>query len=515
MMKIQERVEKILEKLDEGLFEREVPLKLSFLATIAGECFFMLGPPGVAKSLIARRLTKAFKDANLFIYLMNRFSTPDEVFGPYSIHELKDNDLLVRKSEGYLPSANITFLDEIWKASPSIQNTLLTIINEKIFRNGNIESKVNLYGILAASNELPEKDQGLEALWDRFLVRVLILGIEDKHKFEQMITATEDLMNPKMPPNLQISLDELIDWQSKITEIEVPQEVLDVIHYIRNQLREFNEKSEEEQKIIISDRRWKKIINLLRSCAFLNGREKVDLMDSFLISHCIWNEPPQIDQVKIIVRDAIRNHGYKRVIDTESIKHAIEQLDKEVDAETHFIKKIPVKELVEYDVKGIKCYKIQNFSNSYHFIQINDWNQLKMNSETRANFYDNKGNRSDSYYHTNYITKKSNTSLLYEDNIYGLGERERVDEKIETKKPHKAVIDTWNKEVDNIKDKIDEEKKNLQDYVEIDLKHVKSNNFVSQNNSLVVLSKIEDIKGVLNQLEIRLLKIRDTYTNIK
>nr|MDO8118304.1 AAA family ATPase [Candidatus Sigynarchaeota archaeon] len=136
MTKIQERVSKLLEKLNEGLLERELPLKLSFLATIAGECFFMLGPPGVAKSLIARRLTKAFKDAKLFMYLMNRFSTPDEVFGPYSIHELKDNDKLLRKIEGYLPDANITFLDEIWKASPSIQNTLLTIINEKIFRNG-------------------------------------------------------------------------------------------------------------------------------------------------------------------------------------------------------------------------------------------------------------------------------------------------------------------------------------------------------------------------------------------
>ncbi|MHA1890739.1 MAG: AAA family ATPase, partial [Promethearchaeota archaeon] len=167
----------------------------------------------------------AFKDAKLFIYLMNRFSTPDEVFGPYSIHELKDNDNLIRKSEGYLPDANITFLDEIWKASPSIQNTLLTIINEKIFRNGNVERKVDLFGILAASNELPEKNQGLDALWDRFLIRTLVLGIESRDSFEKMITTTGDLMNPNIDHDLQISIQEINTWHPEIDKVNVLKEV--------------------------------------------------------------------------------------------------------------------------------------------------------------------------------------------------------------------------------------------------------------------------------------------------
>nr|MDO8116119.1 AAA family ATPase [Candidatus Sigynarchaeota archaeon] len=512
MTKIQERVSKLLDKLNEGLLERELPLKLSFLATIAGECFFMLGPPGVAKSLIARRLTKAFKDAKLFMYLMNRFSTPDEVFGPYSIHELKDNDRLLRKTEGYLPDANITFLDEIWKASPSIQNTLLTIINEKIFRNGIDERKVPLYGILAASNELPEKNQGLEALWDRFLVRSLILGIEDRVKFESMITSVSDVMNPVIDDGLLISLEDLNKWQGQISKVVIPREVLDVVHFIRNQLRDLNEKVEdEEDKIIVSDRRWKKIMNFLRACAFLNGREKVDLMDCFLIAHCVWNEPDQIEQVSTIIRDGIRNHGYKKVIDAASIERAIDVLDKEVDTETHFVKKTTIKELA---VHG-DSYIIENFSIQFPYIKVNDWNNIGNNTNANMQFYNKRGERYNSYCGSNTIMKKSKKKLQYDGQEYNLQEIERIDEKIETKQPHQAVIDAWNKTVDDIKERITKEKNNLQSYVDVDLKHVKANLFVPQEHSTVVLNKVEELKNALNQLEVRLLKIKDTYTNIK
>ena len=165
---MKERINDLLQAMNTGAFEREELVALTLLSAFAGESIFLLGLPGVGKSMVARRLKMAFNQGQSFEYLMSRFSTPDEIFGPVSISKLKDKDTYERITDGYLPTADVVFLDEIWKAGPAIQNSLLTVLNEKIFHNGKQDIQLPLKAVISASNELPAEGEGLEALWAPF-----------------------------------------------------------------------------------------------------------------------------------------------------------------------------------------------------------------------------------------------------------------------------------------------------------------------------------------------------------
>ena len=314
-----ERFKQLLGEMNRGIYEKETEISLSLLAALAGESIILLGPPGVAKSMVARQLKTAFRDAQSFEYLMSRFSTPDEIFGPVSIQKLKTSDTYERAVEGYLPTADVVFLDEIWKAGPAIQNTLLTVINEKIFRNGNREMHLPLKLLVAASNELPAKGEGLEALWDRFVIRIESRPIKLEKNFRAMLLDSHadfsgstgilghaDFADNADFSDLKITAEEYAEWAEKICKIGVKEEVLDAISAIRKSLRAVNvDEAAERRNIYVSDRRWKNIVRLLRTSAFMQDRKEVDICDLLPIYHCLWQEPEERDAIRNIVIRAL------------------------------------------------------------------------------------------------------------------------------------------------------------------------------------------------------------------
>ena len=302
-----ERFKQLLGEMNRGIYEKETEISLSLLAALAGESIILLGPPGVAKSMVARQLKTAFRDTQSFEYLMSRFSTPDEIFGPVSIQKLKTSDTYERAMEGYLPTADVVFLDEIWKAGPAIQNTLLTVINEKIFRNGNREMHLPLKLLVAASNELPAKGEGLEALWDRFVIRIESRPIKLEKNFRAMLLESHaDFADNADFSDLKITAEEYAEWAEKICKIGVKEEVLDAISAIRKSLRAVNvDEAAERRNIYVSDRRWKNIVRLLRTSAFMQDREEVDICDLLPIYHCLWQEPEERDAIRNIVIRAL------------------------------------------------------------------------------------------------------------------------------------------------------------------------------------------------------------------
>ncbi len=515
-MTVKEKVEQLLVALCKGLYEREEAVKLALLSAVAGESIFLLGPPGVGKSLIARRLKYAFKDGISFEYLMSKFSTPDEIFGPISIKKLKEEDQYKRITDRYLPSANIVFLDEIWKAGPAIQNALLTILNEKIYRNGDEDMKVNIRGIITASNELPPKNQNLSPIWDRFLIRLEVGGIKQFKNFLTMITDTKDVYEDDIQETLKLSEAELDQWSRGIDEIELPAEVLNTIQVIKIKIEQHNAQPNQlDNQIPLFDRRWKKVVRLLRTSAFLNGRKQVNLMDCFLMVHCLWSKPSQLELLQEIVSEAIRKHGYTMAVNLNMLKREISEFETDVNEEIK-VKYASVEErLLPVKEAYFELVKDENkFEGT--LVSINQFKALQLDNEEVTNFYDSNGtlvNRlKASKGNKEYTIDVNYNSTTYN---YPLKTQKVEQSEVIYKKPHKIIVEHWEDRYRKLKHYTGKQIEKVKTQAPSPLRDIENNLFVDAARSEIVKANMNEVKAVLQQLQLKLEKIQYAYLNVQ
>jgi MoxR-like ATPase len=165
-----------LSRAAKGLVERETLLELVALSAVAGEHVLVIGPPGTAKSEAVRRVAAAV-GGSYFEYLLGRFTEPSEIFGPIDLRRLKEG-VVETETAGMMPEAEFVFLDEVFRGSTAILNTLLGILNERLFRRGHSRVPCPLRVCVGAANDLPT-DDSLAAFADRFLTRVFVDPIPD------------------------------------------------------------------------------------------------------------------------------------------------------------------------------------------------------------------------------------------------------------------------------------------------------------------------------------------------
>lgn len=333
------RIEKLLEAIGADLYEREEILPKCLLAALSGESTFLFGPPGTAKSLIARRVAKAFKDTSYFECLMSRFTTPEEVFGPVSLKMLKE-DRYLRHTEGSLPKASFAFLDEIWKSGPGILNTLLTIVNERKFRNDGKVGDVPLKGIIAASNETPEPNQGLDALYDRFIVRMNVTPLKDKDNFMALLDGDPAKSEITVDANLAFGEEEWEQMLAGLSEVHFSDESKNVLHAIRKKIEEYNQSAvngneKTKSTLYISDRRWQKIARILKMAAYLCDRKEVLPIDLTILSDCLWDKPSQHDDVQKMVIAAVEDSSNCQDQEFEDLKSDI-AVEEDLISNTRF-----------------------------------------------------------------------------------------------------------------------------------------------------------------------------------
>ncbi|MEL4203722.1 AAA family ATPase [Plesiomonas shigelloides] len=303
MENIQQRLKILQQELQTGLVGRTQAVKIALLALLAEENVLLVGPPGTAKSLLARKIAQSIQSsekkdtAPYFEYLLTKFSTPEEIFGPLSISELK-KDCFKRNTLGYLPSAQVGFLDEIFKASSSILNSLLTIMNEKLYHNGTAVVPTPLRSLIAASNELPSGQEELEALYDRFLLRQYVGYVAD-NDITQLINVIASSENGTVKP---LSPYELAKIKELSAHVKLSERIMQVLKEIWLKHREA---FKEDRRESLSDRRLVKVVNLLKVSAATNGRSDVDFSDVLLLINCLWCNPCNIDKVGRILNGVI------------------------------------------------------------------------------------------------------------------------------------------------------------------------------------------------------------------
>jgi len=286
-----DKLNRVARHLKDTFVGKDDIIDLLLLCLVSRENLFLLGPPGTAKSALIHALARCVQ-GQTFDYLLTRFTEPNELFGPFDIRRLREGEL-VTNTEGMLPEANLIFLDELLNANSAILNSLLLVLNEKVFRRGRETRPLPALLIVGASNHLPE-DEALGALFDRFLVRVRSDNAAPDD-LTAVLAAGWHLEQRAAADLPTITADEVRQLQAAVPTIDLST-VRPAYATLVGQLRQAG--------LALSDRRAVKLQRLLAASALLSQRLVAVPSDAWVLRH-IWDTDEQREVLAGIVNAVV------------------------------------------------------------------------------------------------------------------------------------------------------------------------------------------------------------------
>jgi len=308
---VREKLARIEQELGAEILEREDVLRSMVLALIAGEHVLLLGPPGTAKSRLARSLCERISGASYFYVCLNRFSLPDEVFGPLRLSALRE-DRFERNTQGMLPEAEVAFVDEVFKSNSAVLNGMLPILGERVYKNGASAATVPLQMAVCASNEMPEDREELGALYDRLLLRHLVSPVRDERSFEAILLRRAQGTDARTT----VTLAEIALAREEAARVDLSSVVSQVSEIRRDLL---------EKGIEPSVRRFDRGCGLVRASAYLEGRGRANEEDLSPLRHVLWEDTRQIGTVA----DAILSRANPYLKDAQDLSDEAEEVRSE------------------------------------------------------------------------------------------------------------------------------------------------------------------------------------------
>jgi MoxR-like ATPase len=313
------RLRTIVAELSDRFYERDDVVRALVVTLLAGQHSLLLGPPGTAKSEMARELTGRIEGASYWEILLSKFTAPTRMFGPIDVAALSRGEYR-QVYEGRATTAHIAFIDEIFKCSTAALNETLGFLNERIYHpeNGGEPIHCPLIGAITASNELAESDDSA-AIYDRLLVRIEVGYLADPSNFAALIRSA--VGRPAAPARTTVGLAAL---QRAVTEsvpgIGVPDTIVDAVCTLRAALR--------RKELVASDRRWRQAVRLLQASAYLQGRPAVAETDLSMLTHVLWDSPAQRPTVEREVLHLV-NPDAKEAL---GLADTIDELEAQLDA---------------------------------------------------------------------------------------------------------------------------------------------------------------------------------------